>query len=292
MRFGIVILPEYPWSQARDIWAKAEQYGFDHAWTYDHLAWRTLADDPWYSAIPTLTAAALVTTKMRLGTLVASPNFRHPVPFAKELVTLDEISGGRLNLGLGAGGIGFDATVLGESVMPARARADRFIEFVELLDQLLVGDHTTVEGEYFVAEDARTVPLPSQRPRIPFVVAANGPRLMRLAATQGAGWVTTGTTDPDDGLDAWWSNVAESAATFDRVSREHVPDANLDRYLSVDASGTAALSSVNYFDECVGRATELGFTDLLIHWPRIEGVYAADPAVLEEVARRHLNRTN
>ena len=110
MKFSVVILPEHPWDQAVSIWQRAERLGFEQAWTYDHLAWRTLADGPWYAAMPTLTAAALATTTMRIGTLVASPNFRHPVPFAKELVTLDDISGRRLTLGLGAGGIGFDAT--------------------------------------------------------------------------------------------------------------------------------------------------------------------------------------
>ena len=92
MRFSIVILPEYPWEQAVGIWQRAEQLGFAQAWTYDHLAWRTLADGPWHAAVPTLTAAALATSTMRIGTLVASPNFRHPVPLAKELVTVDDLS--------------------------------------------------------------------------------------------------------------------------------------------------------------------------------------------------------
>ena len=96
------------------LWRRAEALGFDHAWTYDHLAWRSLRDSPWFGAVPTLTAAAMATERIRLGTLVASPNFRHPVPFATELVTLDDISGGRLTLGIGAGGDGWDATMLGQ----------------------------------------------------------------------------------------------------------------------------------------------------------------------------------
>lgn len=274
---------------AKRLWVQAESLGFDHAWTYDHLAWRTLADRPWFASIPTLTAAALATSKMRLGTLVASPNFRHPVPFAKELVTLDEISGGRLNLGLGAGGIGFDATVLGQEVLAPRARADRFIEFVELLDQVLNHDHTTWRGVYYRADDARTVPTSAQRSGIPFVVAANGPRMMKLAASHAGGWVTTGTSDPADGLEPWWQNIAELSCRFTDVEEECGTGQSMDRLLSVDASGVPALSSVSYFDECVGRANDLGFTDLLIHWPRTEGVYAADEAVLESVAAQHLS---
>src|SRR5437764_940980 len=81
MRVGVLILPEDPWPIAVEKWRRAEEMGFDHAWTYDHIAWGELRDKPWHAAVPTLTAAALATNTIRLGTLVASPNFRHPVPF-------------------------------------------------------------------------------------------------------------------------------------------------------------------------------------------------------------------
>src|SRR3954469_7693694 len=139
MRVGMVILPELRWSQAQERWRRAEEYGFAHAWTYDHLAWRDLADGPWFDAVATLTAAATATQTTRLGTLVASPNFRHPVHFAREITALDDISKGRLTLGLGAGAAApsFDALVLGGPDLTTRERVDRFGEFLELLDLLL-----------------------------------------------------------------------------------------------------------------------------------------------------------
>lgn len=285
MRFGIVILPEYRWAQAREYWMRAESYGFDHAWTYDHLSWRTLADGPWFATIPTLTAAATVTSRIRLGTLVASPNFRHPVPFSKELLTLDDISDGRLLLGIGAGGTGFDATVLGGEVLAPRARADRLEEFVGALDQLLREPVSDFSGQLYTAVDARSIPGCVQQPRVPFVIAANGPRMMRLAVEQGKGWVTTGTFGGDDGVDAWWSEIAELASRFNDVlaAAGKAPDA-LDRYLSVDACDVPALSSVECFNDYAGRAADLGFTDMIIHWPRPDGVYAARESVLEAVA--------
>src|SRR3954470_2577398 len=115
MRIGIVILPDQRWSVAGRRWQRAEEYGFDHAWTYDHLGWRDLVDGPWFDAVPTLTAAATVTSRIRLGTHVASANFRHPAVFAREVTALDDISGGRFVLGVGAGGQGFDAAVLGQA---------------------------------------------------------------------------------------------------------------------------------------------------------------------------------
>ena len=84
VRLGAVILPEHPWREGRAIWRRAEELGLDHAWTYDHLAWRDLAGEPWYATVPTLVAAATATSRIRVGTWVASPNFRHPVPFAKK----------------------------------------------------------------------------------------------------------------------------------------------------------------------------------------------------------------
>ena len=137
MRIGVLILPELPWSTAQSLWRRAEELGFDHAWTYDHLAWRSLRDAPWFGAMPTLAAAAVVTTRMRLGTLVASSNFRHSVSFAKEIITLDDVSAGRFTLGIGAGGDGWDATMLGQRAWSRRERAERFVEFGHLLDRLL-----------------------------------------------------------------------------------------------------------------------------------------------------------
>src|SRR4051812_19470388 len=118
---GVVLLPQERWSTQRERWLRAEEWGFDHAWTYDHLSWRTLVDEPWFATVPLLAAAAAVTERIGLGTFVASPNFRHPVPFGKDVLGLDDVSGGRFLLGLGAGGEGFDATVTG----PAPTRAER-----------------------------------------------------------------------------------------------------------------------------------------------------------------------
>src|SRR4051812_13092831 len=169
MRVGVLILPEHRWSHAQSLWRRAEELGFDHAWTYDHLAWRSLRDGPWFGAIPTLTAAATATDTIRLGTLVASPTFRHPVPFAKELITLDDVSEGRFTLGIGAGALsGWDTTILGGEAWSSGERADRFAEFLDLLDRLLREPETSYDGRYYSADAARTYPGCVQQPRIPF----------------------------------------------------------------------------------------------------------------------------
>ncbi|GLY06080.1 MULTISPECIES: LLM class flavin-dependent oxidoreductase [Actinoplanes] len=283
MRIGIVILPDQRWAVARRRWQLAEEFGFDHAWTYDHLGWRDLADGPWFDAVPTLTAAAMVTERIRLGTYVASPNFRHPVHFAREALALDDISGGRLLLGLGAGGIGFDSAVLGRPELTPRERVDRFTEFLELFGTILSTPSTTWSGEWYSAVEARSIPGPVQQPRPPFVIAANGPRALRLAARNGDGWVTTG--PQADTADQWWREVTTIRDRFETAlaDTDRAPD-TVDRYLNLDSSPVYSLSSVNAFEDAIGRAAELGFTDVITHWPRQSSWYAGDESVLESVA--------
>jgi len=285
VRLGVVVLPEERWADARQQWQQLDTWGFHSAWTYDHLAWRSLADGPWFATVPVLAAAALATSTIRLGTFVASPNFRHPVPFAKELMTLDDLSGGRFQLGVGAGGTGFDAAVLGAEDLSPRQRVDRFGEFVELLDRLLTSPRTTYEGEWFTAREARMVPGCVQQPRLPFVVAANGPRAMRVVARHGQAWVTTGVTPPDAGEDAWWAALPGARDRLDDALRAEGRDPrDVERYLSVDSSGAFGLDSVEHLREVLGRAGELGFDEVVVHRPRPDGVYAGDLAVLERVA--------
>jgi len=294
VRYGICILPEHPWSEAEPLWRAAEERGFDHAWTYDHLTWAGLPDSPWHSTMVTLGMAATVTERIGLGTFVASPNFRHPVTFMRDILTVDDVSRGRLLLGLGAGG-DLDAEILGHHLTRGQ-RTRRFGEFVSLLDRVLREDHVDHDGEFFAARDARTRPGCVQQPRVPFVVAANGPRSMALAAAHGQGWMTTGPAgrevDPDDSeaarIEQWWRGIVDIGRRYTEIEAgadRSSPGVErpADRYLSLDASGTPALRSADFFDEQVGRADELGFTDVVVHWPRGSEPYRADPAVLERI---------
>jgi alkanesulfonate monooxygenase SsuD/methylene tetrahydromethanopterin reductase-like flavin-dependent oxidoreductase (luciferase family) len=286
MRFGITILPEFRWKQAERRWRRAEELGFDHAWTYDHLTWRGLQDSPWYGTTPTLTAAALATSTIKLGTFVTSPNFRHPLALTREILALDDISDGRFLCGIGAGG-GIDTTIQGGPELGPREKVDRLTEFVELLDTLLTTDGVDYKGEYFEVRNARTLPGCIQQPRVPFVMAANGPRSLKLAAKYGAGWVTTGGRADD--LDGWFTTVADLTHRLDDVLAAAGEDRPFDRYLSLDNS-LYALTSVAAFEDLTGRAAALGFTDVITHWPRAEGIYAGSEDVLEQVAAEVIPR--
>jgi alkanesulfonate monooxygenase SsuD/methylene tetrahydromethanopterin reductase-like flavin-dependent oxidoreductase (luciferase family) len=278
LRHGIVVVPEHRWSEAAPRWAAAEQMGFSHAWTYDHLVWGGLPDSPVFAFAPTLAMASTVTSTIGLGVLVASPNFRHPYVLARDAITLDDVSDGRFLLGIGTGG-DLDSRIIGED-RPLKERVDRFHEFAGLLDRLLAEDHVDHEGEFYSTRDARTLPAPV-RARVPLVVAANGPRSVRLAARLGDAWATYG--GKGDTLDEWFRHVADLTARFDEACAQ-AGRGPLDRYLLLDASPRYALESVDLHTEMSGRAAELGFTDVVTHWPRPEGPYAGTEAVLEAVA--------
>ncbi|GFJ86279.1 hypothetical protein Phou_104590 [Phytohabitans houttuyneae] len=178
---------------------------------------------------------------------------------------------------------GFDNTVLGGEALAPRERVDRFTEFLTILDPLLRGEAVTYRGHYYTAVDARGTPGSLQSPRVPLVVAGLGPRSMRLAARYGAGWVTT--VGRLESLDEWWRKAREAVARFEEVLAAAGRDpSTVDRYLSLDSSPRYSLTSAAYYAEAVGRAAECGFTDVLSHWPRADGWYAGDEAVLDEVA--------
>ncbi len=182
-------------------------------------------------------------------------------------------------------------------------RTDRFAEFLQLLDRLLSQPVTDHRGGWYEAHGARMLPGCVQQPRVPFVVAANGPRAMALAARYGQGWGTYGPAlsahrPGEDGdvarVERWWTGLGAMVDRFDRavVEAGRRPE-QVDRYLSIDGAPVFSLSSVSVLTEGVERAAALGFTDVVLHWPRVDGVYAGRERVLEEVAARlpELQRT-
>jgi alkanesulfonate monooxygenase SsuD/methylene tetrahydromethanopterin reductase-like flavin-dependent oxidoreductase (luciferase family) len=286
LRLGVVILPDDRWRHAALRWIRSEELGFDHAWTYDHLSWRDLREGPWFGAVPTLAAAASVTHSMRLGVLVASANFRHPVPFARELLSLDDLSDGRLTLGLGAGSTGYDASILGGEPWSRRERTERFVEFVELLDRLLREDDVSTRGRHYAATEARNRPGCVQHPRVPFAVAAVGPVGMRLAARLGDSWVTYGDLSgaEDVGIEVGERIVATQIAALTEVCVAEGRDpSTLRRIVLTGPQLDPCFDTLESFRDMLGRYEAAGATDVVVHWPRADEPYRGDLDHFEEL---------
>jgi len=286
---SVVILPEHRWAEARPRWQEAEARGFRTAWTYDHLTWRSLRDEPWLSPLPLLTAVATATSTMRIGTLVASPNYRHPATLAKEAMTLDDISNGRFVLGLGAGGVGWDATALGEPAPSQKERTARFEDFVDALDVILRTPAGSYKGPIFTAPDFRTLPGCVQQPRVPFVVAAAGPRALRIAARHGEGWVTFGPVSGTSTPEEWYAAVARQSADLTGACESVGRDpATVRRTVLVSLDQSWAQSSVAAWEDFAGRVTDIGFDEVAVHWPRPgnDGLPGLAPTVLDALTAR------
>jgi alkanesulfonate monooxygenase SsuD/methylene tetrahydromethanopterin reductase-like flavin-dependent oxidoreductase (luciferase family) len=287
VRIGVCILPDVPWPEFRRRVQLLDDLGVDHVWTYDHLAWRDLRDGPWLTAVPLLAAAATATTRIRLGTLVASPNFRHPVVFAKELVALDQISNGRVIGGVGAGAVsGWDTHMLGQPDLTARQRADRFREFVEIVALLLRDGSASYDGHWYVVDEARSLPGPVQQPRLPMAVAASGPKSIRLAVDHGDAWITTGDRKLPSPLDLAASTrlVVDQVRRLDEVCAATGRDPRtINRMVSTGGQLASGLASTQAFADAVGAYREAGVTDVIVHWPRPTPPYQGDDSTLLDI---------
>jgi alkanesulfonate monooxygenase SsuD/methylene tetrahydromethanopterin reductase-like flavin-dependent oxidoreductase (luciferase family) len=272
---SVVVLPDLAPADVVAAARDAEAAGVRTVWTYDHLSWRDLRDGPWYAAMPLLTAVAGATSTVRMGTFVASPNFRHPIPFAKEVMTVDAISGGRFELGIGSGGTGADATVLGQPLGTPGERFERFVEWVEVLRGSLASQRFSFEGSCFSADDARMIPSAGH---VPVTIAAAGPRALRFAARSADAWVTYGPIGSDGSPAAWLAGVAEQAAV--------IGDAPIRRLVSIGLDERWAVASGEAYDEVLGELTGLGFDEVVLHWPRADG-RGVPAAALDEVLARH-----
>jgi probable F420-dependent oxidoreductase len=206
MRFGLT-LPHYDFSlpgvrpitfeaaAEHAVWA--ERLGFDSVWVSDHflysLARHGAGDEPLGSLEPltTLAGVAVRTERVRLGTLVLGAPFRHPSILAKSATTIDLLSGGRLELGLGAGWYRDEFDAFGYAFGEVGERFDALEDAVEVLDALLPGGPVTLEAGRVRLVEAYNHPEPAQRPRPPIWVGAKGgDRALRLVARHADGWNT------------------------------------------------------------------------------------------------------
>jgi alkanesulfonate monooxygenase SsuD/methylene tetrahydromethanopterin reductase-like flavin-dependent oxidoreductase (luciferase family) len=292
VRIGLVILPTDPWSTAHRQWEWADDVGFSTAWTYDHIRWGGMPDGPWYgTAIPVLAAAAVVTRRTRLGTLVATPNFRHPVTLARDALTLDDLSRGRLDLGLGPGSQGHDASALGQDPWSPSERLARFESFLSVLAPILEGGpgtRTTLRTTHYAAVEAPSTPGSVQQP-LPLTVAAGGPRGLRLAALYGRNWVTVGPTSgvphtPESVLEAARRQVPLLDVACGTVGRD---PATLGRVL-LWMPYEPRITSADQFDEIVAPYVELGFDQFVLHHPDQTGPFGGDVKAFEEIAARYV----
>jgi F420-dependent oxidoreductase-like protein len=179
VRYAIKTAPQHTtYADMLDVWRVADGIDlYESAWTFDHF--EPIFSDrtgPCLEGWITLAALAQATTRLRVGVLVTGMPYRHPSVLANMAATLDVVSDGRLELGLGAGWNQDEADALGIELPPLKERFDRFDEGLEVVIALLSNEVSDYDGRYFQLRQARCEPKPVQRPHPPIVIGGTGPK--------------------------------------------------------------------------------------------------------------------
>jgi F420-dependent oxidoreductase-like protein len=272
VRFAIKTRPEHTtWAQLRDVWVAADDVGlFESAWNWDHFYPLTEPfTGPNLEAWTMLPALAEATHRIRLGCQVTGMVYRHPAVLANMAATTDIISGGRLELGLGAGWNEMETAAYGIGLPPLRERFDRFDEGVAAIIGLLSQETTTLDGRYVKLTDARCEPKPVQRPHPPVTIGGRGrTRTLRTAARLAQQWNAI-TPNPQDWL-SLKQTLVEHCATAGRDPAEITCSVNV-RVEGPDGIKQAADLAAAYRDA--------GADLVIMNLP-----LAADPAMVEPLA--------
>jgi alkanesulfonate monooxygenase SsuD/methylene tetrahydromethanopterin reductase-like flavin-dependent oxidoreductase (luciferase family) len=269
-------------------WREAERLGFDVVWNADTVVEPDRPRHMMFDGPATLTLMAADTERIRVGTLVSSLYFRHPVTLARATMTLDHLSGGRVEVGLGVGDPTAGGATAGVTWSPGE-RVARFAEFVELVHLLLRQEVTTYQGEYYRCAEAETIPLPVQRPRPPITIAAHGPKMLRIAAQHADSWSSFGgyeVVTEDD----FHRVTRDRCARFDDIAVGLGRDPAQIRHSLVCFPPLTPWRSVAYFEDMVGRFCDMGIDEFVLYWPGSWPDDEADDAVFHEVARTVIPR--
>ncbi|HEY7522047.1 MAG TPA: LLM class flavin-dependent oxidoreductase [Candidatus Limnocylindrales bacterium] len=178
---------EVRWPEILDMARAIEDRGFDSVWVGDHLLYRWADRDPRgpWEAWTMLAALAAATSRVAIGPLVACTAFHAPAMLAKQAATVDEISGGRLIVGLGAG---WNETEFRAFGFPYDHRVDRFEEAFTIIRSLLQDGKVDFEGRFYSARDCELLPRPSRPGGPPMLIGSNGPRMLRIALPHADAW--------------------------------------------------------------------------------------------------------
>jgi len=272
-------------AQTAEYGRRAEQLGLDSIWVFDHLIWRfpPEPDEGPHEAWTTLSALAPVVPRVELGALVLCSSFRPAGVLAKMAATLDDLSGGRLILGVGSGWHEPEYQAFG---LPFEPRVSWFAEDLEVIARLLRGETVSLEGRYRTYDRAVLLPPPARRP--PILVASKGPRMLRLTATWADAWNTAWFEAVDDRLRGRLGDLNEACAAVGRDPatlrrtvgiRLHEPGkSDDDPGTDADAAGLA-----DFFDELEA----VGFDDVIV-WSLIKAPSALDR--IAEARELHLSR--
>jgi F420-dependent oxidoreductase-like protein len=233
MKFGVVPTQAgTTWEDLLDVWQEFDRdSGFDYLWLMDHFVTgfgvEFGSEGPCMEGWVALAALAQATSRVRLGILVTGNTYRHPAVLAKQATTLDHISGGRLEFGIGAGWHQYEHDAFGINLPPVKERLDRLEEGIQIIRRMFSEERANFEGKYYRVTDAMLYPRPV-REHTPLVVGGRGEkRTLRIAARHADGWNVPYINVEEFArlngvLDMWCEKEGRDPATIERSINLHM----------------------------------------------------------------------
>jgi len=290
LRFVVAAMQEVPWPEMVQRWQYLETCGLDGIMLADHFVNYANPKGHWYECWTTLAALATHTKTIRIGLLSATP-WRNPAFLARQAMTVDHISNGRLDLGLGAGAPGsvdISYSMTGTPDWPANERVDRFLEVVEIVDQLLRNPETTYSGRYYQVKGTIINPAPIQKPRPPLMIGGNRPRMLKIAARYADTWNTFGgidvksfqemlaiTQERNTRLDAYCAEIGRDPGTIRRSVLIFTQE-EYQRLYSIPGA----------FEEIVRRYQEIGINEIVFFYPFVPMLMPMFERIVQEAIPR------
>ncbi|HVC77065.1 MAG TPA: LLM class flavin-dependent oxidoreductase [Candidatus Micrarchaeaceae archaeon] len=277
-RFGICTDQNMTWEKNVERWQLFERLGYESAWVCDHLVQPSRPNGPYFEAWSLLAGLAARTEKIRIGVLVTSNTFRFPQVVAKMAVTIDHISKGRLEVGLGAGWYEPEHTMFGIPFPETKELVGRFREAVQVVDLLTREDTSSFDGKYYQLKAAQSRPASVQKPRPPLVIGAFGPRMLKIVATYADTWNAFGTPsemrERNQMLDDYCRELGRDPNTLDRSLYYWVPKSDADPWASKQA-----------FYDVINPYIEAGVNQFILDQPRDDQLEMLEWAAAEVLPR-------
>ena len=267
--------PERSWSDVRDLATYADTHGWYSLWYADHFMpndeGSTTKDGDVFECWSMISAIAAITSDLRIGSLVSPTTFRHPTVLANIAATIDQISHGRLTLGIGAGWQVNEHLAYGVDLLEGKDRVDRFEEAIQIITSMLRNDRTTFEGQHFSITDAPCQPRTIQSP-LPLMVGTGGPRMSKITAKYADEWNTWGNVPTAtervetfaracEVVNRDWNDIHKSVqAMFFLVDDQET----IEKIRKVAPSDRSIIGSNEHIIDQIGQLIALGFHEIIV----------------------------
>ena len=255
LRFGIGTGNRRPFPELAQQWQMVESLGFDTVWVVDHFLPPDDEGSPYFEAWSLIASLCMLTRRLRFGVMVSGNTYRNPALLAKQAVTIDHASNGRIELGIGAGWLEREHEAYSFHFPSVNERVEMLEEALQVIRSLMTQERTTFHGRYYRLENAPFEPKSLQQPHIPIVIGAFRPRMLRLVARYADIWNTR--LEPEE-AEAAVQRFREAARSVGRNPDEVRLSVYMWRH---------PFTSVDHFRDAVLTYRRAGFTDFIFPMP-------------------------